>query len=54
MFSSYYRSRLDVARAGGGRFRCEDLRASCARMVSNDGQPADYSYVAVATTPDGR
>jgi dienelactone hydrolase len=47
MFSFYYRSRLDIA-----GFHCEDLRTGCAGMVSNDGQPADYSYLKVDTTPD--
>jgi len=51
-FSSYYRSRLDVGLAGGGGFLCEDLRAGCAGMVSNDGRPADYSYLSLATSPD--
>ena len=53
MFSFYYRSRLDVGLAGGGRFDCEDLRAGCPGLVSNDGGPADYSYVKIDTTPDG-
>jgi dienelactone hydrolase len=47
MFSFYYRSRLDIA-----GFHCEDLRTGCPGMVSNDGQPADYSYLKVDTTPD--
>src|SRR4051794_33583518 len=53
MFSFYYRSRLDIGLAGGGRFDCEDMRPGCPGMVSNDGRPADYSYVKIATTPDG-
>jgi dienelactone hydrolase len=53
MFSFYYRSRLDIGLAAGGRFRCEDLRPACPGMVSNDGQPADYSYLAIDTSPDG-
>src|SRR3954451_1735909 len=50
MFSFYYRSRLDIA-----GFHCEDLRAGCAGMTSaaGGGGPPDYSYVKVATTPDG-
>jgi dienelactone hydrolase len=52
-FSSYYRSRLDILLAGSGNFRCEDLRAGCAGMVSDDGRPPDYSYLSLATSPDG-
>jgi hypothetical protein len=48
MFSFYYRSRLDIA-----GFHCEDMRAGCPGMVSNDGQPPDYWYVKLDTTPDG-
>jgi hypothetical protein len=29
------------------------MRPGCPGMVSNDGWPGDYSYVKVATTPDG-
>jgi dienelactone hydrolase len=50
--SFYYRSRLDVVRAGGGRVTCEDLRAGCAALTDADGQPKDYSYLARATAPD--
>jgi dienelactone hydrolase len=49
MFSFYYRSRLDIA-----GFHCEDLRKGCAGMTTNDGQPPNYSYVQIDTTPDGR
>jgi len=50
MFSFYYRSRLDIA-----GFHCEDLRKGCPGMTTaaTDGGPKDYSYVKVATTPDG-
>ncbi len=51
MFSSYYRSRLDI-RTGGGRFTCEDLRTGCAGMVSSDGWTGGYSYLEVATAPE--
>jgi len=54
MFSFYYRSRLDIGLAGGSRFTCEDLRPGCPGLVSSDGQPADYSYIDIVTTPDGR
>jgi dienelactone hydrolase len=53
MFSFYYPSRLDFRRAGGGRFRCEDLRTGCPGMVSADGWNGGYSYLEVATSPDG-
>lgn len=53
MFSFYYRSRLDVRLAGGGRFSCENLRPGCPGLVANDGQPAGYSYLKVDTSPDG-
>src|SRR5690349_3430974 len=48
MFSFYYRSRLDIA-----GFHCEDMRAGCPGIVSNDGEPPNYSYVKVDTAPDG-
>jgi hypothetical protein len=53
-FSFYYRSRLDIGLAGGGRFDCEDLRDGCPGMVpaSQDGWPGTYSYVAIDTAPD--
>ena len=53
MFSSFFRSRIDVALAGGGRARCEDLRSGCPALVANDGEPPDYSYLEEARTPDG-
>jgi dienelactone hydrolase len=53
MLSFYYRSRLDIGLAKGGRFRCEDLRSGCPGLVSNDGRPAAYSYLKVDTSPDG-
>jgi dienelactone hydrolase len=31
MFSQYYRSRLDIGLAGGGRFDCEDMRTDAMR-----------------------
>jgi hypothetical protein len=52
LFSRYYRSRLDLGRDGGPRVRCEDLRRGCADLRHRDGQPASYSYLAVATSPD--
>jgi dienelactone hydrolase len=53
LYSFYYRSRLDIRLADGSRFTCEDLRSGCPGMVSNDGLPANYSYLAIATAPDG-
>jgi hypothetical protein len=53
MFSTYYRSRLDIRRAGKPRFKCEDIRAGCAGMSANDGWGGGYSYLEVATSPDG-
>jgi hypothetical protein len=54
MYSFYYRSRLDIGLGTAGRFHCEDLRTGCSGMVSIDGRPPGYSYLAVDTTPDGR
>ena len=53
LFSFYFRSRLDVRRADGSRFLCEDLRSGCRGMVDDDGWPERYSYVAIATSADG-
>jgi hypothetical protein len=69
MFSRYYRSRLDIGLAGGGRFDCEDFRPdgmrpdtpstypidACSGWVpaSQDGWPGTYDYLAIATSPDG-
>ena len=53
LFSFYYRSRLSVRLASGAPFTCEDLRQGCPGLVANDGRPADYSYLAVDTSPDG-
>jgi dienelactone hydrolase len=52
LFSFYYPSRLDI-RTGGGRFACEALRTGCAGMTSDDGRSGGYSYLGVATSPDG-
>ena len=54
-FSFYYLSRLDIHRAKGGVFDCEDLREGCPGMVATrkDGWRGDYSYLAVDTSPDG-
>ena len=52
LFSFYYRSRLDIRRASGGRFKCEDIRAGCTGLSSNDGWSGSYSYLDVANSPD--
>jgi hypothetical protein len=51
MFSFYYQSRLNVHLRGGGGFDCEDMRAGCAGLLA-DGQPPNYSYVLLETSPD--
>jgi hypothetical protein len=51
-FSFYYWSRLDVHLHDGSVFDCEDLRDGCPGMVSGDGYPGTYSYLAVDTSPD--
>lgn len=51
LFSTYFRSRLDIGLRGGGRFKCEDLRAGCAGQAA-DGRPADYSFLAVTQSAD--
>jgi hypothetical protein len=40
--------RLDIAGAD-----CEDLRAGCAALSDDDGYAGEYSYVAIARSPDG-
>jgi dienelactone hydrolase len=68
MFSQYYRSRLDVGLAGGGRFDCEDIRPdamrpdppstypnnTCSDWVprAQDGWPGEYDYLSIDTSPD--
>jgi dienelactone hydrolase len=52
MFSFFYQSRLSIHRAGGGTFDCEDMRAGCPGLVAQDGQPDDYAYLTLATSPD--
>ena len=52
VFSFYYPSRLDIGLTSGGRFDCEDMRPGCSGMVSQDGWPGDYSYIAIVTSPD--
>ncbi|HSC04231.1 MAG TPA: hypothetical protein VLC49_12950 [Solirubrobacteraceae bacterium] len=33
-------------------FDCEDIRDGCPGMVTDDGYPGSYSYLAVDTSPD--
>ena len=47
LFSFYFRSRLDVGLAAGGRAVCDDLRAGCG-AVAPDGEAPDYDFVADA------
>jgi hypothetical protein len=53
MFSFYYRSRLDIGLANGGRFTCEDMRPGCPGLSSADGQPPKYDYLSIVTSKDG-
>jgi hypothetical protein len=50
--SFYYYSRLDVHRAGGEVFDCENLRKGCAGMFT-EKNPGSYSYLATDTSPLG-
>jgi dienelactone hydrolase len=52
VFSFWIQSRLDVHRADGSVFDCEDMRTGCAGMITDDGEAVAYSYLAVATSPD--
>jgi dienelactone hydrolase len=53
MFSFYYRSRLDVGLAAGGRFLCEDMRPGCSGLTPADGVAGGYAYLPIVTSPDG-
>ena len=50
MFSFYHRSRLDFQLDDGTRFDQEDLRSG--KGLRADCDPANYSYLALATSPD--
>src|SRR3954468_8816928 len=52
MFSFYYRSRLDIGLAGGGRFLCEDMRPGCTGMTDDDGFAGDYDFYKIVTSKD--
>jgi dienelactone hydrolase len=51
-FSFYYYSRLDVHRASGESFDCENLRRGCPGLV-REKNPGSYSYMATDTSPLG-
>ncbi len=53
-FSFYYYSRLDIHRANGRVWDCEDLRDGCPGTVpaGADGWHGDYSYIGIDTSPD--
>ena len=51
LFSTYFRSRLDLGHDGGRRVACENLRKGCSALAP-DGSSADYAYLAIATSPD--
>jgi hypothetical protein len=52
MFSFYYGSRLDITLADGTRVDCETMRAGCPQLSDDDGVPGEYSYLALANSPD--
>ncbi|HEV2812799.1 MAG TPA: hypothetical protein VGW10_06045 [Solirubrobacteraceae bacterium] len=53
LFSYHYRSRLDVRRADGTRFACEDLRAGCDGLATDDGEAERWGYLGIVTSADG-
>ena len=53
LLSDWSTSRLDVRRTDGSRVRCEDLRAGCAALAPDDGQPAEWGFLPIATALDG-
>jgi dienelactone hydrolase len=50
--SFYYYSRLDIHRASGEVFDCENLRKGCPGMFT-EPEPGSYSYLSTDTTPLG-
>jgi dienelactone hydrolase len=52
MFSFYYGSRLAITLADGTKVDCETMRAGCPQLSDADGYPGEYSYLALATSPD--
>lgn len=53
LFSDWSTSRLDIRRSDGSRATCEDLRAGCDALAADDGEPAGWRFLPVATAPDG-
>ena len=56
LLSWHFRSRLDIGRARGGRFTCENLRAGCRGLLPagrDCGPRGSYSAIAVATAREG-
>ena len=53
MFSFYHPSRLAFTLADGTKLDCEDLRGGCPALSPDDGYAGEYSYVALAHSPDG-
>jgi dienelactone hydrolase len=51
-FAFYYYSRLDIHRANGEVFDCENLRKGCSGLVK-ERNPGSYSYLATDTSPLG-
>jgi hypothetical protein len=51
-FSFYHPSRLNFTLANGTKVDCEDLRSGCPALTEADGYLGDYSYLALATSPD--
>ncbi len=52
MFSRYYRSRLDIGLAGGGRVLCEQMRDAAGCALRPDGGPVPYDFLAAASGKD--
>lgn len=53
LLSWHYQSRLNVHRANGTRYVCENIRAGCPGLVAaaSDGGPASYSAFPTGSTP---
>jgi dienelactone hydrolase len=51
-FSFYYPSSLKIHRANGSAVSCADLRKGCSALAGSDGYAGQYSYLAIATSPD--
>jgi dienelactone hydrolase len=51
MFSFYYRSRLHIRLANGGRYDSDNVRGGKG-LRSRDAFPGTYSYISIARSPD--